>query len=107
MISLKELAKESHLMPPWRHGFSMRDDNRVYLWQSCPNVRIMKGTSMRSLSLIPAVLALFFSTAAYSQVWSEWADRENRFTVNFPGDPDKKEVPYKTTKGTNLTARVF
>jgi len=67
----------------------------------------MKGTSMRSLSLIPAMLALFFSTAAYSQVWSEWADRENRFTVNFPGDPDKKEVPYKTAKGTNLTARVF
>jgi hypothetical protein len=67
----------------------------------------MKGTSMRSLSLIPAVLALFFSTAAYSQVWSEWADRENRFTVNFPGDPDKKEVPYKTAKGTNLTAHVF
>ena len=62
---------------------------------------------MRSLSLIPAMLALFFSTAAYSQVWSEWADRENRFTVNFPGDPDKKEAPYKTAKGTNLTARVF
>jgi len=62
---------------------------------------------MRSLSLVPAVLALFFSTAAYSQVWSEWADRENRFTVNFPGDPGKKEVPYKTAKGTNLTARVF
>ena len=62
---------------------------------------------MRSLSLIPAVLALFFSTAAYSQVWSEWADRENRFTVNFPGDPNKTEVPYKTAKGTNLTARVF
>ena len=62
---------------------------------------------MRSLSLIPAVLALFFSTAANCQVWSEWADRENRFTVNFPGDPNKTEIPYKTAKGTNLTAHVF
>jgi hypothetical protein len=67
----------------------------------------MKGKSMRSVSFIPAVLALFFSTAAYAQVWSEWADRENRFTVNFPGDPNKTETPYKTTKGTTLTARIF
>ena len=25
-------------------------------------------------------------------MWSEWADRENRFTVNFPGDPNKTET---------------
>ncbi|HXJ03426.1 MAG TPA: hypothetical protein VNH44_19555 [Micropepsaceae bacterium] len=62
---------------------------------------------MRRLFLIPAVLALFVSATAHAQVWSEWADRENRFTVNFPGDPTKTEMPYKTAKGTALTARVF
>ena len=67
----------------------------------------MKGKSMRFLSLIPAVLALFISATAHAQVWSEWSDRENRFTVNFPGDPDKTEIPYTTAKGTTLTARVF
>ena len=62
---------------------------------------------MRFLSLIPAVLALFFSATAQAQVWSEWSDRENRFTVNFPGDPVKTEVPYKTAKGTTLPSRIF
>ncbi len=62
---------------------------------------------MRLLSLVPAVLALFFSTAVYAQQWSEWSDRENRFTVNFPGDPTKTEITYKTAKGTNLKARIF
>ena len=62
---------------------------------------------MRLLSLLPAALALCMSAGAQAQTWSEWADRENRFVVNFPGDPAKTEVPYKTAKGTSLTARVF
>lgn len=85
----------------------MRDDKGAKLWQSSRGESTMKGRSMRFLGLIPAVLALFFSATAQAQVWSEWADRENRFTVNFPGDPAKTEMPYKTAKGTNLTARVF
>ena len=35
------------------------------------------------------------------------SDRENRFTVNFPGDPTKAEIQYKTAKGTALPARIF
>jgi hypothetical protein len=62
---------------------------------------------MRFLTIVPAMLALFISATAHAQSWAEWADRENRFTVNFPGDPTKTEMPYKTAKGTNLTARVF
>ena len=62
---------------------------------------------MRFLSLIPAALALVFSSAAYAQGFAEWPDREDRFTVNFPGEPAKSEMPYKTAKGTMLTARVF
>jgi hypothetical protein len=62
---------------------------------------------MRILNLIPVVLTLFISATAHAQNWSEWADRENRFTVNFPGDPTKTEAPYKTRKGTALTARIF
>ena len=62
---------------------------------------------MRFLRLIPAVVVLFFTGAAYSQEWSEYVNRENFFTVNFPGEPTMTQVPYKTAKGTNLTARVF
>jgi hypothetical protein len=62
---------------------------------------------MRFASLIPAVAALFISGAAYAQAWDSYVNRENFFTVNLPGDPMVTEAPYKTVKGTNLTARVF
>lgn len=62
---------------------------------------------MRFLNIITAALALFMANAANAQDWGEYSNRENFFTVNFPGDPVEKEVPYKTAKGTNLTAHVF
>ncbi len=62
---------------------------------------------MRFVSLIPAVLALFFANAACAQEWDEYVNRENFFTVNFPGEPTMQQVPYSTAKGTKLTARVF
>src|SRR5262249_38519142 len=66
-----------------------------------------EGPSMRAVSLIPAIVAVFLSTAASAQVWDEYVNRENYFQVNFPGEPTTTEVPYRTVKGTNLTARVF
>ena len=62
---------------------------------------------MRFVSLIPAIVALFLSSAASAQVWEEYVNRENFFQVNMPGEPTMTEVPYRTVKGTNLTARVF
>jgi hypothetical protein len=62
---------------------------------------------MRAVSLIPAIVVLFLSTAASAQVWEEYVNRENFFQVNLPGEPTMTEVPYRTVKGTNLTARVF
>jgi hypothetical protein len=62
---------------------------------------------MRFISLAPALVALFLSSAASAQVWEEYVNRENFFQVNMPGEPTITEVPYRTVKGTNLTARVF
>ena len=62
---------------------------------------------MRAVSIIPAIVAIFLSSAASAQVWEEYVNRENFFQVNFPGEPTMTEMPYRTTKGTNLTARVF
>jgi hypothetical protein len=62
---------------------------------------------MRFVSLIPALVAVFLSGAASAQVWEEYVNRENFFQVNMPGEPKMTEAPYRTVKGTNLTARVF
>jgi hypothetical protein len=62
---------------------------------------------MRFVSLIPAAVAVCLSSAVYAQAWSEYLNREEFFTVNFPGDPKVTEIPYKTEKGTALKAKVF
>lgn len=62
---------------------------------------------MRFVSLVPAIVAVFLSTAASAQVWEEYVNRDSFFQVNLPGEPTETEVPYRTVKGTNLTARVF
>ena len=62
---------------------------------------------MRFVSLTAAVVALFISNAASAQVWEEYVNRDNFFQINFPGEPAATERPYKTAKGTELTARVF
>ena len=62
---------------------------------------------MRSVSLIPALVALFLSSAASAQVWQEYVNRENNFQINFPDEPTMSETQYRTVKGTMLPARVF
>jgi hypothetical protein len=62
---------------------------------------------MRSVGLLPAVVALFLSSAASAQVWAEYENRQEFFAVNFPGDPVRTETTFRTGKGTTLPARVF
>jgi hypothetical protein len=62
---------------------------------------------MRSTRLIPALVALFLSTAASAQVWQEYVNRENDFQINMPAEPTMTETQYRTVKGTMLPARVF
>lgn len=62
---------------------------------------------MRFATLFPAALVLSLAGAAVAQEWAEFVDRADHFTVNFPGDPAKQDLMYKTAKGTTLPAHVY
>jgi hypothetical protein len=63
---------------------------------------------MRFAKLIPGALALMVSSAALAQGdWAEYVNREDHFTVNFPGEPSREDLSYKTVKGTSLPGRVY
>ena len=63
---------------------------------------------MRHLRFLPAAAALLMAGAAFAQAeWSEFVDRADHFTVNFPGEPNKTDLQYKTGKGTTLAAHVY
>jgi hypothetical protein len=65
-----------------------------------------KGKSMRGV-IIPAIIAVFVSGAAYAQAWEIYTNRDNFFTLNLPGAPKETSAPYKTEKGTNLTMKTW
>ena len=62
---------------------------------------------MRLTPFIPAALALSLAVPAFAQGWEEYTNREDHFTVNFPGEPAVQSITYKTPKGTSLPAHVY
>jgi hypothetical protein len=63
---------------------------------------------MRFARLIPAAFVVCFAGAALAQAeWAEFVDRDDHFTVNFPGEPDKKDLQYKTADGATLPGHVY
>jgi hypothetical protein len=62
---------------------------------------------MRIVPIVPAILSLFVSGAAFAQAWDIYTNRENFFTLNLPAEPKETSAPYKTEKGTNLTMKTW
>ena len=62
---------------------------------------------MRFAGLVTAAVALFIAGAAYAQAWDVYTNREEFFAVNLPGEPKMTTSPYRTAKGTTLTAKKY
>ena len=62
---------------------------------------------MRLASFLAAALALAITGPVHAQSWDEYTNREDHFTVNFPGDPTVEKITYKTEKGTSLPGNVY
>jgi hypothetical protein len=62
---------------------------------------------MRLMPIIATALA--FSTAGplFAQEWIEFANREDRFTCNFPSQPKVTQTTYTSEHGADLPARVY
>ena len=51
---------------------------------------------MRLIPLVPAVFVLVVSGPAFAQEWTEYVSREDFFSVNFPGQPEVRDITYAT-----------
>jgi hypothetical protein len=59
------------------------------------------------MRLIPAVLiATLFATSADAQEWIDYTSREDRFTVNMPGQPKVENITWESEYGLTLPGRV-
>src|SRR3989442_12860957 len=62
---------------------------------------------MRLTPLISTVLVLCISGPLFAQEWIEFANREDRFTCNFPTQPNVLQITYRSERGADLPARVY
>jgi hypothetical protein len=53
------------------------------------------------------MLILLLSAPAFAQDWTEYIDREERFQINFPGQPTVRETTYKSELGEDIPAKVY
>ena len=62
---------------------------------------------MRLISVVAAVSILSTSAPAWAQEWIEFASQEDRFTCNFPGQPNVTETTWLSEYDAELPARVY
>ncbi|MGH9257658.1 MAG: hypothetical protein ACRD3C_24125 [Vicinamibacterales bacterium] len=62
---------------------------------------------MRLSPLAAAASILLLSGPAAAQGWIEYVNQEDRFIVNFPGQPTARAITYPTEFGITLPARVY
>jgi hypothetical protein len=57
--------------------------------------------------MLTLALTSVCQTASQAQSWIEYADRAERFLVNFPGEPEVAEVSYLTELGASMPAHLY
>lgn len=62
---------------------------------------------MRVSPVAVAVLVCCIATPAVAQEWTEYVNREDRFSIVFPGEPQVTESTYTSQFGAELPARVY
>ena len=62
---------------------------------------------MRALAATAFMLALLLSGAAVAQGWIEYVNRDDRFSINFPGQPRVQQTSYAPSDGPPVPARVY
>jgi hypothetical protein len=62
---------------------------------------------MRTLGIAAAVLLFLASAGASAQGWFEYVNREDRFSVNFPSQPEISDFSYLTATGWSVPGRLF
>jgi hypothetical protein len=62
---------------------------------------------MRLMPLISAALVVAASGPSFAQEWIEFANRQDRFTCNFPSQPNVTETIYRSERGADLPMRVY
>ena len=62
---------------------------------------------LMTLGFVSAAFVLLASAPSFAQEWTEYASRQDFFTVNFPGQPVVRDITYPTEYRVTLPGRVY
>src|SRR5262249_35603283 len=62
---------------------------------------------MRLISLMIATLVGFASAPAFAQEWIDFTSQKDFFSINLPGQPNVRDITYRTEYGITLPGRVY
>ena len=62
---------------------------------------------MRMIGMVSLLVALAAPLPAFAQGWIEYTNREDRFSINFPGEPMIEETEYQPLEGPPVPARIY
>jgi hypothetical protein len=62
---------------------------------------------MRLTAILASMLVLTLAASAFAQDWDEFFSKEERFSVNFPGQPAVTDTTWTSQFGAVLPARVY
>lgn len=62
---------------------------------------------MRLVRLIPAMFMLCLATTAHAQEWIDFVSREDRFSINMPGQPKVETIEWESEYGSTFPGRVY
>jgi hypothetical protein len=62
---------------------------------------------MRNLKRVFVVLIVLFSSPSFAQSWFEYVSRTDRFSVNFPSEPEVREFNYASEFDATFPGRVY
>ena len=62
---------------------------------------------MRIVRILPVALIVLFSGPAFAENWATYIDQSQFFSVNFPAEPDVREISYPSEYGATFPAHVY
>ena len=62
---------------------------------------------MRILGILAVAILFIAPERVSAQSWFEYVNREDRFSVNFPSQPEINDLFYHSTTGSSIPARKF
>ena len=62
---------------------------------------------MRQIALMAVALSLFVPYPSFAQGWIEYVNQKDLFTVNFPGEPDVRDITFESEYFMTLPGRIY